>query len=89
MGLKGASPDALASSKSALDAFLSDAAKLAAVRRMLTEGQGLTEQQRHVLGILEKTFKASRGAGGQGGWTMRVPARARVPCRVVPHQSAG
>ena len=57
MGLAGASADELARTKSALDAFLSDAAKLAAVRKVLAEAQGLTEEQRHVLAILEKTFK--------------------------------
>lgn len=57
MGLAGASSDELARTKSALDAFLSDAAKLAAVRKVLAEAQELTEEQRHVLAILEKTFK--------------------------------
>lgn len=64
MGLAGASADELARTKSALDAFLSDAAKLAAVRQLLAEGQGVTAEQRHVLAILEKTFKVGRRGAG-------------------------
>lgn len=88
MGLAGASADALAASKSALDAFLSDAAKLAAVRRVLAEGQGLTDQQRHVLAILEKTFKVGRRAGRRS-WTAVCCGWARLPCRVALLHDAG
>ena len=65
MGLAGASADELARTKSALDAFLSDASKLAAVRKVLAEAQDLTAEQRHVLAILEKTFKVG-GVGWAG-----------------------
>lgn len=64
MGLAGASADELARTKSALDAFLSDAGQLAAVRKVLAEAEGLTAEQRHVLSILEKTFKVGGRVGG-------------------------
>ncbi|KAL4458233.1 hypothetical protein ABPG75_013098 [Micractinium tetrahymenae] len=56
MGLTGASAAELASTKTAYDAFLADPARLAAVREALGR-DGLTPEQRHVLEIMEKTFK--------------------------------
>ncbi|GLC57208.1 hypothetical protein PLESTB_001198900 [Pleodorina starrii] len=61
MALKGNSPEALASSKTAYEAFLGDPANLAAVRRALEQGQAapgsLTPDQEQVLRIMERTFK--------------------------------
>lgn len=62
MGLRGASADALSATKTALDAFLADPARLAAVRRQL-QAPGLTPEQRHVLGCMEKTFQVGWGDG--------------------------
>jgi len=55
MGLKGASSEALTSTKSAYDAFLADAENLKAVKEHL-KAEGLTPQQEKVLKIMEKTF---------------------------------
>lgn len=55
MKLAGASSDELSSTKTAYDAFLADPGRLAAVRQQL-QAEGLTEEQRHVLQCMEKTF---------------------------------
>ncbi|GIL49198.1 hypothetical protein Vafri_5347 [Volvox africanus] len=61
MDLKGNSPEALASSKTAYEAFLGDPTNLAAVRHALAEGEkapgSLTSAQERVLKIMERTFK--------------------------------
>ena len=51
MHLAGASADDLSSSKTALDQFLADPSRLAAVRGALAE-QGVSPEQRHVLSIM-------------------------------------
>lgn len=67
MKLAGASADELSRTKTAYDTFLADPERLAAVRKQLA-AEGLTPDQRHVLEIMEKTFKVgSRWAAGGGG----------------------
>ncbi len=62
------------------DAFLADPSRLAAVREALAR-DGLTPEQRHVLEIMEKTFKVAGGGGGWvggggwGGWRVRPGGR--------------
>lgn len=53
---QGASTDALAKTKSSYEAFLGNPDNLAAVRVQL-QTPGLTEEQKGVLAIMEKTFK--------------------------------
>lgn len=53
---QGASSDALAKTKTDYDAFLADAARLAAVKEAATQ-PGLSDEQAKVLAIMEKTFK--------------------------------
>ncbi|PSC69592.1 peptidase M3 [Micractinium conductrix] len=56
MKLAGASSEALSTSKTEYDQFLADKSRLAAVRQQLAT-PGITEDQRKVLAIAEKTFK--------------------------------
>lgn len=56
MNLAGNSSAELSRTKTVYDSFLADAAQLAAVRQALQK-EGVSEEQRHVLGIMEKTFK--------------------------------
>lgn len=56
MALKGCSSDALARTKTDYDAFLADAERLAAVRKIAAT-PGITPEQAKVLAIMEKTFK--------------------------------
>lgn len=79
MGLAGASPEALASSKTALDEFLADPQRLAAVRRVLAESSGVTPEQRHVLDLFEKTFKVRPTEWGPGGWWGSSPSIPTYP----------
>ena len=66
MKLAGASSEALSTSKTEYDQFLADKSRLAAVRQQLAT-PGITEDQRKVLAIAEKTFKVGGGRGGGGG----------------------
>lgn len=56
MALKGHSMEALSATKTAYDTWLSNPDNLSAVRAQL-EDPHLSDDQRHVLGILEKTFQ--------------------------------
>ncbi|KAF5828250.1 oligoendopeptidase [Dunaliella salina] len=56
MGLKGANNEELARTKSAYEAFLGEPSNLKAVREA-QKAEGLNEEQRKVLAIMEKTFK--------------------------------
>ncbi len=64
MNLAGASADELSSTKTAYDSFLADPARLAAVRKQM-EADGVTPEQKHVLAIMEKTFKVGMMANSQ------------------------
>jgi hypothetical protein len=55
MHLAGCSSEDLSASKTGYDNFLASEANLAAVREALA-AEGVSPEQRHVLGIMEKTF---------------------------------
>ena len=55
MHLAGCSSEDLSASKTDYDNFLASEANLAAVREALS-AEGVSPEQRHVLGIMEKTF---------------------------------
>ena len=62
MALAGCSADALSSTKTSYEEFLADTARLAAVQEQLA-AEGISEEQRQVLQIMEKTFKTYAGGG--------------------------
>mmetsp|Transcript_12072 Transcript_12072/g.36231 ORF Transcript_12072/g.36231 Transcript_12072/m.36231 type:complete len:656 (-) Transcript_12072:500-2467(-) len=59
MGLKGASSDSLARSKTDYETFLADEQRLRATQEAL-KGEDVTPEQKHILKIIEKTFRVNQ-----------------------------
>lgn len=78
MNLQGCSSEALARTKTDYDSFLADPVNLKAVKEQLQRGD-LSEEQRKVLGVLERTF---------GCYITEDPAAAALKARLNEAEAA-